>query len=75
MIGIRLVRGQIERGEDRTEKQPGAELSRHQIGMLTLPAETGSGGQGFFHHWRGVDKDLHVTAGATDQPAPDLLEP
>ncbi len=53
---------QIQRGEDRAEKQPGAEIARHQIGVLALPAQPGRGGQRLFHHRRGVDEKLHVAA-------------
>jgi hypothetical protein len=75
MIGLRRVRRQIERGKDRAQKQPGAELARHQIGMLALPAKGGSGGERLFHDRRGIDEDFHVAARTINEPAPDLLEP
>jgi hypothetical protein len=74
MIGLRRIRGQIEAGKDRAEKQPRAELPRHQIGMLSLPAESGGGGERLFHHRCGVDKNFHVAAGAIDEPASDLFQ-
>src|SRR5262249_60426701 len=44
VVGLARIRRQLERGEDRTEEQPGAELARHQIGVLALPAKPGLSG-------------------------------
>ena len=75
MIALRRIRRQIERGENRAEEQPRAELPRYQIGVLTLPAETGRGGKRLFHHCCGIDKDFDVAAAILDQPAPELFQP
>ena len=71
IVRLGLVGRQIERGEDRAEEQPRAELARHQIGMLALPAEPGFGRERLFHHRRGVDEHFHLAAGVLDQPARD----
>ena len=39
MIRLRRVRRQLERGEDRAEKQPRSELPRNKIGVLALPTQ------------------------------------
>ena len=75
MIAFGVVGRQIERGEDRAEKQPGAELARHQVGVLALPADAGGRGERLFHHRRGVDEDLDLAAGRVDQPAANRFEP
>ena len=74
-VRLGCVGRQIERGEDRAEKQPRAELARHQIRVLALPAETGAGRQRLLHHRRGIDEHFHVAAGIRDQPARDVLQP
>ena len=75
MIVRRRVGRQLERGEDRAEEQPGAELERHQIGVLALPAEAGRFGERLLHHGRGIDEHLDVAAGLFDQPAAERLQP
>ena len=60
--------------EDRAKKEPRAELPRHQIGVLALPAETGLRGQRLFHHRGGVDKHFHLAAGVSHQPARQLFQ-
>ena len=42
MVGLGRVGRQLERGEDLAEEQPGAELARHQVGVLALPADAGA---------------------------------
>ncbi len=73
--GLGVVRRQFERGEDRAEKQPRAELARNQIGVLALPAEPGGCRERLLHHRRGVDEHFHVAARLRDQPARELLQP
>src|SRR3546814_7125543 len=53
-VAPRPARNQIERRVDRAEKQPTAVIAAHHVRMLALPAEPGGGGEGFFHHRRGV---------------------
>ena len=57
---IALCRVGFERQAQKNlaEKQPGAEIPRHQIGVLALPAEPGARRQRFFHDRGGVDKEL-----------------
>jgi hypothetical protein len=74
MIGFRRIRLEFERGEDRAEKQPGAELERDEVGVLALPAEARGRGERFFHHGRGVDEHLRLAAGGLDERAGDALE-
>ena len=66
--------GKIERRENRAEEQPGPELTRHQIGVLALPAESAAGGKRLFHDGGGIDENLHVAAGICRQPARQLLQ-
>ena len=75
MIGVGLVARQIGRGEDRAEKQPGAEFARHQIGVLALPAQSGRLRQRLFHHGGGIDEHLDLAAGRRDQPSRQRLQP
>ena len=58
MVGLRRVRRQLERGEDRAEEQPRAEVARDEIGVLALPAEAGRRGERLLHHRRGIDEHL-----------------
>ena len=66
---------QFERGEDRAEEQPRAELARDEIGVLALPAEARGIRQRLFHHGGSVDEHFHVAAGIRDHPARQRLEP
>ena len=63
MIVLGRIGRQIERGEDRAEEQPGAELPRHEIGVLALPADAGGRGQRLFHHRGRIDEHFHIAAG------------
>jgi hypothetical protein len=56
MVDLGCIGRQVERGEDRAEKQPRAELARDQVGMLALPAEVSRLRQRLFHHGGGIDK-------------------
>ena len=60
MIGLGIIARQLERGEDRAEKQPRAELARHEIGVLALPAQPRRLRQRLFHHGGGVDEHLDL---------------
>ncbi len=70
--GVRL---QLQVGQHRAQEQPGAMLSRDQIGVLALPAEAGRLGQGLFHQGRGVDEHLDLAAEPGGHPAAELLQP
>src|SRR5215472_16296421 len=67
-INLGLVRCQLERGEDRREKEPGAELAGHEIRVLALPAESSRGGQRLLHDRCGIDKHPYVAAGLREEP-------
>jgi hypothetical protein len=60
MVLLGYVRFDLGGREDRAEKQPRAELPRHQIRMLALPAEPGFRRERFLHYRRGIDEHLHV---------------
>ena len=60
MILLGSIRREIERRENRTEKQPRAEFARNQIRVLALPADAGRRGERLLHHRRGVDENLDV---------------
>ena len=62
MIGFGSVGLQLQRREHRAQKQPGAEIAAHQIGVLALPAQPGGMRQRLFHHRRGVDEHFHIAA-------------
>ena len=74
MVVLGRVRRQVERGEDRAEKQPGAEFARDEVGVLALPAEAGRRGERLFHHRRGVDEHLDVAAGLHGEPARERFQ-
>ena len=59
-------------GEDRAEEQPGAEIARHQIGVLALPAQPGGLRQRLLHHRRRVDEHLDIGAMLLRSAAPDV---
>ena len=73
-VRFRGVSRQIERCEDRAEKQPGAELARDQVGVLALPSKSGMGGKRLLHDGRSVDEYFHVSAGVGGKPAREVLE-
>ena len=58
MVGLRRVRRQLDVGEDRAEKQPGAEVAADQISVLALPADAGGRGKRLLHQRRGIDEHL-----------------
>ena len=74
MIVFRFVRRQFQAGEDRAQKQPGAELARDQIGVLALPAHARFLRQRFFHHRRGIDEHFHLGAIFPEDFARHLFE-
>src|SRR3546814_6491157 len=49
MIALRRVRLQRQIGEDFAEAPPGAEIQRHQVAVLALPAEAAGLGEVLFH--------------------------
>ena len=72
MILHRQIGAEVERGKNFTEKKPGAEFPRHQVGVLALPAESRLLRDRFFHHRRGVDKQLHLARPVFGNPAGEL---
>jgi len=70
-----LVRRSFQCGEDRADEEPGSQLARDQIGVLTLPAKARGFGQRLLHHRRGVDEDLHLAAEAMHQLLRQPLQP
>ncbi len=75
MVFVLGVIGQFERREDRAEKEPRAVLARDEIGVLSLPAETGLLGERLLHDCRRVDEDLDVAAAIFHEPARDRFQP
>ena len=61
---IGRVSRQFQRREDRAEKQPRAELPRHQIGMLALPGSIGRRRQRCLRTGAGPQQDHDVPTGA-----------
>ena len=72
VIMLRLVGRDLQRREDRPEKQPGTIKPRHEIGVLALPTRAGRLRQWFLHYRRGVDEHLHVRAKAVRNEAGKL---
>ncbi len=68
-------RGRFDVGEDRAEKQPGAEFARDEIGVLALPAQPGRLRQRLFHHGGGIDEYLDLGARGRGQPSRQRLQP
>ena len=60
---------------DLAKKQPGAELPRHQIGVLPLPPKPGPLCQRLFHDRGGIDEHLQFARPALGDPASQRLEP
>ena len=60
MVNVSIVARQIQRGENRAQKQPRAEFARDEVGMLALPAQSRRLRQRFFHHRGGVDEYLDL---------------
>ena len=75
MIGVGGIARQIERCKNRTEKQPGAELARDEVGVLALPAQSRRLRQRLFHHGRGVDEHFYLAARGCNQPSRKRLQP
>ena len=61
--------------QDGAQKQPGAELARHQVGVLALPAEPRRLAQRLFHQRRGVDEHLDLGAALARQAPATRLSP
>ena len=60
MIRLRRVWRKLEVGQDRAEKEPGAEFARYEIGVLALPADAGARRERLFHERRSVDEHFDV---------------
>ena len=74
MVGRGAIGFQIEAQIDLAEKQPGAEITRHQVGVLALPAEPGLLGERLLHHRSGVDKELQRTRPMLLNPARERFQ-
>jgi hypothetical protein len=75
MVGFGRIRLDLERREDGAKKQPGSELPRHQIGVLSLPPDPGGRRERLLHHGGGIDEHLGVSARLGDQRPRNGLEP
>ena len=56
MIPLRHIDRKVGRGEQAAEKQPRAEITADEIGMLALPAEARLFGQRLFHDRRRIER-------------------
>ena len=65
---------QLGGGQDGADEEPRAQLARHEIGVLALPAQTRLLRQRLLHQRRRVDEDLDLGAGAVRQPLRQALE-
>ena len=74
MVGLTWIGWNFQCRKHLTEKQPRAELPRHQICMLALPAKTGALGHRFFHHRRSVDEQFDVAIPIFGDPASKLTQ-
>ena len=79
MIDLGRVGGQFKVGEDRAEKQPGAEFARNKIGVLALPAKPAAAASGFSMTGAVSTKTLTCAGGAglaeASQPASSFSRP
>jgi len=76
MVNICDIRLKIHRGENRPKEEPAAQFTPHEIGMLTLPAETRFGAERLFHHRCRVHEnfDLSALTRLLNQPAANAFE-
>src|SRR6516164_5057042 len=74
MVGLRTIRLESQAQINLPEEQPGAEIARHQIGVLALPAEPGALGEWLLHHRGGVDKELEPARPAFLDPVRECAE-
>src|SRR4029077_20835617 len=74
MVGFRGVGFEGQAQIDLAEEQPGAEIARHQIGVLALPAEPGALGKRLLHDWGGVDEELKPARPALLDPLRERLQ-
>ena len=66
---FRIVGRQVHSREDRAQKCPVAEVSGQQVGVLALPAETGSRRKRLFHDRGCVNEDLDFATCPLNQPS------
>ena len=66
--------GDVERGVDLAQEQPGTVRARDEVGVLALPADAGAFGQRLLHHRRGVDEHLHRRAEARHDELREVLQ-
>src|SRR5215471_5721552 len=69
VVSLGRVGRQFQRGKKSTEKQPRAEFSRYEVGVLALPPQAGSGSERLFHHGGSIDENPDVAARVSDKPA------
>src|SRR5690606_5134126 len=74
MVPLGAIRLKRSFGEDRTKEQPGTVLPTDEIGVLSLPANSGSFRQRFFRTRCGVYEALHVRPGPRSEFLRKLLE-
>ena len=74
MVGLGCIRRQGRAGEDRAEKEPGAEIAADEVCVLALPTEAGLLGERLFHQRGSVDEDFHIRAGECGDLAGELFE-
>ena len=75
MTDLGRILGQVQRGENRAQKEPTAQIARQKIGVLALPAQARRLPQGLFHNGGCIDKNLDLAPGLIQQPAPQPLQP
>ncbi len=68
-------RRQLQRREDRAQKEPVPQIAAQQVRVLALPAQTRRLRERLLHHRRGIDEDLDLAARRLDQPSPQTLQP
>ena len=74
MILLWRIRFNLGNGEDRTEKQPRAVLTRDKVGVLALPTKTRALRKRLFHQRRSIDKHFNISAAFARQPLRELLQ-
>ena len=74
MVALGLVVGQLRRQQQLAQEQPRAELARHQVGVLALPAMARRLRHRLLHQRRGVDEHFQVVAIGVPDEAAERLE-
>src|SRR5262249_45947027 len=69
MVTLGSIGRKLGGSENGAEQQPGAELARHQVGVLSLPTQSRGLSERLLHQRCGIDEDLHLGARSAGEAA------